>query len=168
MSQWCANCHGLYHDSELAGFQHPSNENLGAEISTQYNRYDGDDNPAGASAMTSYLAAVPFEDSSPVGTGSRAGPTSTSRVMCLTCHRAHASSAPHAGRWDFNVSLLNEDGAVSQSFPIPDPYNSPNQGTLCTKCHSTEPSSLDGSSNRTRTDDRVKSSDPQVLRRVPR
>ncbi len=55
--------------------------------------------------------------------------------MCLSCHRAHASSAPAAGRWDFNVALLDEDGLVSGSYPIPNPYLDPDQGTLCSKCH---------------------------------
>ncbi len=34
----------------------------------------------------------------------------TNGVLCLTCHRAHATSSPDAGRWDFNVTLLFEDG----------------------------------------------------------
>jgi hypothetical protein len=55
--------------------------------------------------------------------------------MCLTCHRAHASSAPDAGRWDFNVTLLHEDGDESGSYEIPDPYSSVNQRSLCNKCH---------------------------------
>ncbi len=38
-------------------------------------------------------------------------------------------------RWDLRVSLLSQDGRVSGSYPIPDPYNTPNQGTLCSKCH---------------------------------
>jgi hypothetical protein len=62
-------------------------------------------------------------------------------VMCLSCHRAHATSAPGAGRWDFNVSLLAEDGVESGSYPIPDPYMSASQGTLCTKCHEGGPPS---------------------------
>jgi hypothetical protein len=135
MSDWCANCHGLYHDNDLSGFEHPSGENLGAEISAQYKSYDGDDAPEGGSAATAYLAAVPFEDPA-ASAASREGPSGVSKVMCLTCHRAHASSAPHAGRWDFNVSLLSEDGVVSGSYAIPNPYDSPNQGTLCSKCHS--------------------------------
>jgi hypothetical protein len=55
--------------------------------------------------------------------------------MCLTCHRAHASSAADAGRWDFQVTLLHEDGAESGSYQIPDPYASTNQRSLCNKCH---------------------------------
>jgi hypothetical protein len=63
------------------------------------------------------------------------GPSATSRVMCLTCHRAHATSAPNAGRWDFNVTLLDEDGHESGSYALPNPYDG-NQRSLCNKCHS--------------------------------
>lgn len=136
MSQWCANCHGSYHDGDLSGFEHPSGESMDANIVSRYNRYEGDASPGGGSSATSYLAAVPFEDpGASTTTSSTQGPSGTSRVMCLTCHRAHASSAPYAGRWDFNVSLLGEDGVVSGSYPIPSPYDDPAQGSLCAKCH---------------------------------
>ena len=42
---------------------------------------------------------------------------------------------PDAGRWDFAVTFLHEDGDESGSFPIPDPYDNPNQRSLCNKCH---------------------------------
>jgi hypothetical protein len=142
VNDWCSNCHGAFHDTGLPGFEHPFDQQMG-DTANQYNRYEGDDNPTTGDVSSSYLAAVPFEHA----TGSRGirrpdrtttsteGPLGVSRVMCLSCHRAHASSAPYAGRWDFNVSLLQEDGVVSGSYAIPDPYGSQNQGTLCTKCH---------------------------------
>jgi hypothetical protein len=136
MSAWCGNCHGNYHQSGISGFEHGSDLNLGPGVSTQYNLYDGDDAPTAGSFASAYLPEVPFEDPGPATSQtSTQGPSSTSRVMCLSCHRAHASSAPAAGRWDFNISLLADDGLVSGSYPIPDPYNSPNQGSLCSKCH---------------------------------
>lgn len=136
MSQWCANCHGLYHDGDLATFQHPVDRPLGPEIAARYNDYAGDDLQRGGISGSSYRASVPFETgSAATGPRSTRGPSSTSKVMCLTCHRAHASSAPAAGRWDFNVALLSDDGVVSRSYAIPDRYTSPAQGTLCAKCH---------------------------------
>ncbi|MCP4205281.1 MAG: hypothetical protein GY769_25505, partial [bacterium] len=140
MSEWCANCHGRYHDQSGNFFDHPVDENLETEVVTQYNQYNGDDDPIGGFQATAYLAAVPFEDTTNTIT-STFGPSAGSRLMCLTCHRAHASSAPAAGRWDFNVTLLQEDGLASGSYPIPDPYLSPNQGTLCAKCHEGGPPS---------------------------
>jgi len=136
MSAWCGNCHGNYHEIEGLGFEHPTDQELEGEVSAQYNRYNGPTDPAGGSPSSAYLAAVPFEDASALP-GSTNGPSGTSRVMCLTCHRAHAASAPHAGRWDFNVSLLREDGFASGSYPIPSPYLGPDQGPLCIKCHET-------------------------------
>ena len=57
--------------------------------------------------------------------------------MCLSCHRAHATSSPAAGRWDFKVALLADDGRASGSYPIPNPYGGAAQGPLCSKCHET-------------------------------
>jgi cytochrome c553 len=136
VSEWCANCHGEnYHESaDSASFAHPSGVNLEPDIITRYNVYNGTNDVTGGNAATAYLAAVPFEDASAT-ISSTAGPTSSSKVMCLSCHRAHASSAPYAGRWDFNVDLLANDGSISGSYPIPSPYPTPVQNSLCNKCH---------------------------------
>jgi len=142
MSDWCGNCHGRYHDQSFSGFEHKSDESLETEHISQYNSYNGDADPAGGLPSSAYLPEVPFEDEA-VTIDSRSGPSNTSSVMCLSCHRAHASSAPSSLRWDPNVSLLEQDGTVSGSYPIPDPYDSPAQGTLCTKCHQGGPPSLD-------------------------
>jgi hypothetical protein len=145
MSRWCANCHGPVYHSMGSGsvLQHPTNRALGNEVSAQYNRYDGDDNPIGGSQATSYLPEVPFEDPL-VTTTSTSGPTPSSRISCLSCHRAHGSSSPAAGRWDFNVAELGQDGMVSGSYAIPNPYSSPSQGPLCNKCHAGGASGADG------------------------
>jgi cytochrome c553 len=143
MSAWCGNCHGDFHAND-ANLIHPSGVALGT-IAGNYNAYDGTtdcvNNPGTAGGpcgtgtqATAYLAAVPFEDSG-MTIDSTTGPSASSRVMCLTCHRAHATSAPNAGRWDFNVTLLDEDGTESGSYALPNPYDG-NQRSLCNKCHS--------------------------------
>jgi len=137
MSAWCANCHGSqYHenDSTPRFDEHPTDRALGSDERTTYNNYDGDSDPLGGNPATAYLPEVPFEALS-MTTATTAGPPGGARIMCLTCHRAHASSAPAAGRWDFNVGLLSEDGIASGSYPLPDPYQDPAQGQLCHKCH---------------------------------
>ncbi|MDH5566239.1 MAG: hypothetical protein OEY15_06170, partial [Myxococcales bacterium] len=48
------------------------------------------------------------------GVTSTAGPDSTDNVMCLTCHRAHASAFNNITRWDMERELLAE------SFPNAD------------------------------------------------
>lgn len=135
MSDWCANCHGRYHQGNSGSeFRHRVDGNFGGGTSQHYNEYNGDSDPQGGVQATAYLPEVPFEDSSALPS-STAGPGVQSRVMCLSCHRAHASSSPSAGRWDFNVNLLAEDGVESSSYAIPNPYGDPGQGPLCNKCH---------------------------------
>ena len=151
VSDWCGNCHGRYHDDTQTPvvpgggdpLEHPSDETLDGVIRDQYNAYNGDADALGGTPATAYLAAVPFEDPASATT-STLGPGGGSRVMCLTCHRAHATSSPAALRWDFRVAQLNQDGVVSGSYPIPSPYPDPAQGTLCTKCHEGGPPSLTG------------------------
>jgi predicted CXXCH cytochrome family protein len=133
MSAWCGNCHGDFHNNNT-DLIHPSGQIVGATIANVYGLYNGTINQTGGSPATSYLAAVPFEDPANTTT-STTGPISSSQVACISCHRAHATSAPNAGRWDFNVTFLEEDGVESGSFPIPDPYANPNQRSLCNKCH---------------------------------
>ena len=134
MTRWCANCHGYYHDSRTAGFTHPVDEILDTGVRRRYDRYDGDARPLLGDAATSYLPEVPFEATG-AATNSTAGPGTGGRLHCLTCHRAHASSAPASGRWDFGVHELADDGLASGSWPLPNPYPDMGQGQLCRKCH---------------------------------
>lgn len=135
MSQWCANCHGMYHaDGSGAAFQHPVDEALNSDTRTRYNRYEGDASPGTGTIATAYIPQVPFEAST-TATSSTAGPQSGARIMCLTCHRAHGSSGPASGRWDFRVYRLASDGVISGSYPLPSPYPGVGQGQLCKKCH---------------------------------
>lgn len=132
MSAWCGNCHGDFHNNNTQ-LIHPTGSAIGGSIATTYGLYNGSSNLTGGNPATSYLAAVPFEDPANTTT-STAGPTASSQVSCVTCHRAHATSAPNAGRWDFNVAGLEEDGHESGSYKIPNPYDV-YQRSLCNKCH---------------------------------
>jgi hypothetical protein len=133
MSAWCGNCHGEFHQQDTR-LVHPSGQTIGATLATQYNLYNGTLDPLGGDAANAYLPQVPFEDASMLPS-SNAGPGATSQVSCVSCHRAHASSAPNAGRWDFSVTFLDDDGAESGSFALPNPYASADQRSLCNKCH---------------------------------
>jgi hypothetical protein len=132
MSAWCGNCHGDFHSNNTK-LIHPSGRVLGS-IANSYNLYNGTSDQMGGTQATAYLAEVPFEDPANTTT-SEAGPSASSQVSCITCHRAHATSAPNAMRWDMNVTLLHEDGVESGAYAIPDPYNDLNQRSLCNKCH---------------------------------
>ncbi len=136
LSDWCANCHDLYHDQVGdQNFEHPSDRPLGGHANT-YNAYRGTDFYDGDGA-TAYIATVPVEH--PAMTSGFRGPIdNNSRVNCLSCHRAHASSAPRSGRWDFNITTWAEEGVLSGSWPIPNPYDTTAgqaQQGLCEKCH---------------------------------
>lgn len=136
MSEWCANCHADFHNTSYpSNLRHPSGAPLGAAIAAAYATYNGTANPLSGSPATSYAALAPFEDADALNTTtSTRGPSASSKVMCLSCHRAHASSAPDAGRWDFKVARLGDDGQESGSYPLPHPYGD-SQRSLCNKCH---------------------------------
>ncbi len=133
-TRWCANCHGFFHATHISGFEHPQDHELEGEQAQSYNAYDGPDSPYGGDYATAYIPELPIEDPAITRT-STFGATRSSVVMCMTCHRAHATSAPNAMRWDLTVLLLSSDGSVSGSFAIPDPYDHPDQRALCVKCH---------------------------------
>ncbi|MFZ5434086.1 MAG: cytochrome c3 family protein, partial [Calditrichota bacterium] len=105
MSAWCANCHGDYHQPNTNGkLFHPSGSLIPGEIATTYSLYNGTGQPDNTNPTHSYLPMVAFEDPS-MTTSSDAPPSAFAEVSCISCHRAHGSSAPNIGRWDFNVGL---------------------------------------------------------------
>ena len=135
-AEWCANCHGDFHSEENpSALIHPTGQVMGeGNTYINYNLYNGTEDPYGGSQATAFLALVPYKDPS-MTTSSTVGPTATSKVTCITCHRAHASSAPNSGRWDFNITTWSEEGVESGSYAIVNPYPSAEQRSLCNKCH---------------------------------
>lgn len=150
MSEWCRNCHGDFSGSLI----HPAgnDEKMGSmNIADNYNAYVKTGDLSGNQA-TSYLALVPFErgvsDGALLDETSTAGPDASSNVMCLTCHRAHASAFPNAGRWDFDADYITEshpastDGGVTGNDVLNSYYGrdmavvfGQYQRSLCNKCH---------------------------------
>jgi hypothetical protein len=150
MSEWCANCHTDYiNDSH----KHPSGngEHLNG-YGTNYNSYVATGDFTGI-VGTAFDGLVPFErgvdDGSLLSAAPLVGTDANSNVMCLTCHRAHASANANAGKWDFEVELLAESHAL-ESADVPvgaavyykdgavvDPASDygPYQRSLCNKCH---------------------------------
>jgi hypothetical protein len=151
MSEWCANCHGLYINDNQ---KHPSGngEHLNGEAAN-YNSYVATGDFTGVIG-TAFDGLVPFERGVTTG-GWDLNPTSTvgadnnSNVMCLTCHRAHASANANAGKWDFEVEFLAKSHAlVSPDVPVgaavyyddgvvidPEAKYGEYQRSLCNKCH---------------------------------
>lgn len=172
MSEWCQNCHTTMHTIASSSTSstpqlHPvgSAARLGFTDSSYYNTYIKTGDLSG-SAATSFLSLVPFEegttnydvlkmhaksDNTYLG-----GPDSTNaQVMCLSCHRAHASGWDSAMRWNTKTDLIVSNGFYAQEGQTFQPYGqgrteieaqmanyelkvnrfAVNQDTLCHKCH---------------------------------
>ena len=142
MSEWCTNCHSGYN-----GYgKHPTgNRTRLNRVATQYNVYKATGLITGQRGV-SYDFLVPFErgwaETSRLRCNRTDGPTATANVMCLSCHRAHASAFDSIGRWDFRVEFLS----TSEVLSSPDGHHAyygndinirygPLQRELCNKCH---------------------------------
>jgi len=153
MSEWCGNCHTTFVAGAGEHRHAASNQaTMGPSgIDTNYNIYVKTGDLTGTRA-TAYLALVPFErgTSAPTNTNpsSTQGPDPNSNVMCLSCHRAHASAFPNAGRWDFEAALLADshpqdgDAGASGGDRLNSYYGrdvvsvfGDGQRSLCNKCH---------------------------------
>jgi len=153
MSEWCGNCHPGYLTGTHTTFLHPAGnpQHLSPDVVNVYNTYVSTGNMTGTIA-SAYLALVPFERGQPDATlldpTGTVGPDTAANVMCLTCHRAHASAFPSAGRWDFSAVLIQDshpalgDAGVTGNDMLNSYYGrdmvtefGPLQGTLCQKCH---------------------------------
>jgi hypothetical protein len=179
MSEWCANCHDLMLNNNYtlgvngggpsADHKHPAgNSSLlatvlsdGSNPANIYNAYvnTGDKTGDGSAA---YLSLVPYEMQSTDVAGtlepailSTAGPTGGENVMCLSCHRAHASGFDSGTRFDVSVEAFITDPSGAWAYrgsdyePHPDASGyytaayydrpaaqfGPSQRTLCNKCH---------------------------------
>lgn len=118
MSEWCRNCHVNAHASSDS---HPSGSGalFSDEIMQTYNSYVSSGNYKG-SVNTSYSSLVPFEMGIDDYTvlkmaaasdgSSRIGAKGRPNVICLTCHRAHASGWDIAFRWNGRVKFILTEG----------------------------------------------------------
>jgi len=162
------NCHPDMHVTYLgaSNLEHPAGTAMELTEIDSYNSYVKTGDLTGTQA-TSFLSLVPFEE----GTVSYAvlkthaqsdgsypaGPESTgAQIMCLTCHRAHASGWDGMTRWNTATDYIVFNGTYSQEgeayqpygqgrseleasgayYDIPPSMFAPNQDSLCFKCHS--------------------------------
>lgn len=99
MSYLCAECHGIFHSGETS--QHGVSED-GSTFSSPWIRHPVD--VAMPTAGTEYNAYV-FSPAVPVGSADVSNGTITVAseriVMCLSCHRAHASPNYSGLRWNY-------------------------------------------------------------------
>jgi len=168
MSDFCGTCHPDMHTT--AGIlRHPTGQVMAGSIQANYNSYVKTGNMTG-SPTTSYLSLVPFEegltyspanittlkshaqtdDSNLNGPGSGTVPA-TATIMCLSCHRAHASSWSSMFRWNKDIAMITVAGAYPTGndagfgrtlLEVSKAYYDYNitkfasyQRQLCNKCH---------------------------------
>jgi predicted CXXCH cytochrome family protein len=168
MSDFCGTCHPDMH-STAGILRHPTGQVMSASVQNNYNSYVKTGNMTG-SPITSYLSLVPFEegltystanintlashaqtDNSVLnGPGSGTVPA-TATVMCLSCHRAHASAWENMFRWNPDVTTItvagsyptgNDSGFGYSTVEASKGYYDYNvtmfsafQRQLCNKCH---------------------------------
>ncbi len=157
VAEWCANCHqGFLNDASPHGtstyHRHPAGDTarLGG-LADLYNSYVKSGVYTGAQA-TSYLPLVPFERGTATGlaanspAGPLAGGAGSEAVMCLSCHRAHASAFDEMTRWDTTAEFMSASSALIATAR-PWATNAPYYGwdivgqmgsyqrNLCNKCH---------------------------------
>ena len=119
MSEWCANCHAEIHNDNYPNKNiHPSGNaaRLSQEVINNYNAYLASGN-LNNSPSSAYNSLVPYE----MGTNdysalkaaadssgsSRGGPQGgNANVMCLSCHREHASGWDSMTRWNMNAEYM--------------------------------------------------------------
>jgi len=164
MSGWCANCHGGFYTQSASGGMHPTD----VAVPATYNSYVATGNYTGDIA-TAYDPLVPVERGVTTASSDLPLPTDaatagvgvdgTDNVMCLSCHRAHASAFGNALRWDMTEAFIAETwislgsnvpatakeyykGGVEVDVAVFDPAKTPFsngygefQRTLCNKCH---------------------------------
>jgi len=168
MSEWCGNCHARIHnDGNNGGRRHPAGNSakLSLETITNYNTYIASGNLNGNSSAA-FTSMVPFEmgtndytilKATANSNGSdRSGPTTEANVICLTCHRSHASGWDSMTRWNMQGEFIVYNGrypGVDNGAPAdfsqgrsaaevqrtfydrPARFYASYQRSLCNKCH---------------------------------
>ncbi|RII25766.1 MAG: cytochrome C [Geobacter sp.] len=187
MSEWCANCHRTIHvdatNAANTALIHPAGNGAlltaaandlqgngtGTTIAALYNVYKNSGDLTGTVA-TSYSSLVPYEEGTKdiatllshadiTGTVTAGPSTGTENVMCLSCHRAHASGFNSMTRWSNTTDFLTVANAypdfaagagtesydnstgMNQAVYAAAMYDQPatkfaySQRSLCNKCH---------------------------------
>jgi hypothetical protein len=130
MSEWCQNCHTNIHTDTYvsgqtgAGTRHPAGNNtkLTAAVASIYNAYISSGDLTGTNEYTSL---VPFETgvkdlaglaavatfTAPLGSAGTGilVASNSANVMCLSCHRAHATGFDSMVRWNPSAEFLSFD-----------------------------------------------------------
>ena len=134
MSEWCANCHTQIHSDVVEGATvsgltiHPAGNGakLTAAVAANYNNYVASGNLTGTfpAGTIAYSSLVPVEegtnnlttlqgDANITNATGKTAVSTSANVMCLSCHRAHASGWDQAARWNNGYEML----VVNSQYP---------------------------------------------------
>jgi hypothetical protein len=179
MSEWCQNCHVNIHADNYVtgapGYRHPAGSQAflrPAQVAV-YNSYVSSGDLSGSNR---YSSLVPFESQvtditklaaaaqtntpGSIDAGSVFLADTSKTVMCLSCHRAHASGWDSMVRWNMNASILTDSNQYWDTATNPEYANGrsaavqqaayygrsvgtvgnstnmgPFQRSMCNKCH---------------------------------
>jgi predicted CXXCH cytochrome family protein len=113
-SDWCATCHPDMLSASSPNHTHPTNQGFSGTVVANYNAYMG----SGLTGNPDFDTIVPYQEDNETdyaalrtaaNTPTRDATTS-SRIMCLSCHRAHASGFAHMTRWQNEGEFIAVDG----------------------------------------------------------
>jgi hypothetical protein len=121
---WCGTCHPGMHSS--GNYVHPIDQNLGSEIAGFYGQYVKSGDMTGSTA-TSFSSLVPFASAGTYPAlaalagfkASDAGPGTSDQVMCMSCHRAHASGFEYMLRWQQEYEFITKAGIYGGTDTTP-------------------------------------------------
>ena len=113
--EWCATCHGDMHSD--GNYVHPVDTSM-VNVNANYNAYVKSGDMTGTQP-TSFLSLTPFATNSDdyagdlaslaVRAATSAGPVDGDQVMCLSCHRAHASGFPYMLRFGYEYEFMTKE-----------------------------------------------------------
>jgi cytochrome c553 len=124
VGQWCGQCHAKMHEGIPGGgvVVHPNDEGLTGGVDAIYNSYVGSGNMGGG-AGSGYTSLIPVAYDNIVSNASLSGHFSTGatvdagdRVMCLSCHRAHASGFDYMLRFPIVEVMTIDDGSGNPTY----------------------------------------------------
>ncbi len=146
VSEWCANCHTAMlqnsYTSGMAGLRHPAGNGakLTSAIATNYNAYVSSGIMTNVTPQKSYSTLAPFATdqndrsvmkpqavTAAAFVSNHPDAAVTDNVMCLSCHRAHATAFESMLRWNYagNEFMTAADSAGN---PIYDSVNGKGTG----------------------------------------
>lgn len=109
ISALCSQCHGAFHASGPSGIgtgsspwvRHPTD--VGMAVGGEFSSYTY----GNTSALSVPVARVTLHDPSD---NNQSSSTSDRIVMCLTCHRAHATASDDSLRWTYDATMASPNG----------------------------------------------------------